>query len=129
MATKCGSYDNRRSGIMTPVARKLVTVTIADTAATGYTTADINGRILEIIADVPDLTGAGTLALDLQDEDDTNLFAQKAAIAENAKSRLDFQAAATPHGAICSGAVKFLCTASAGAQTGAKTINLIVYYI
>ncbi len=130
MATICGSYDNRRSGIMTPVARKLVTVTIANAAQTGYTVVDINGRILAIIADVPDLTGvAETLALDLQDEDGTNLFAQKATIAENTKTRLDYQAAATPHGAICAGGVKFLCTTSIGVQTGAKTINLIVYYI
>ncbi len=129
MATVCYSYDERHSGIK-PVARKLVTVTIANAAQTGNTVTEINGRILAIIADVPDLTGvAETLALDLQDEDGTNLFAQKATIAENTKTRLDYQAAATPHGAVCAGAVKFLCTTSTGVQTGAKTINLIVYYI
>lgn len=129
MSTVCYNYDNRSSREK-PVARKVVTVTIANAAQTGSTTTEINGRILSIIADVPDLTGvAETLALDLQNEDGTNLFAQKATIAENTKTRLDYQAAATPHGVICSGAVTFLCTTSAGVQTGAKTINLIVYLL
>lgn len=128
MATVCSTFDERHSRIK-PVARKLVTVTILNAASSGNTVTEINGRILEIVADVPDLTGAGTLALDLKDEDGTLICAQKAAIAENAKTRLVYSAAATPHGAVCSGAVTFLCTASAGAQTGAQTINLIVYYI
>lgn len=128
MATLCTAQEIRIDPNY-PVARKLVTVVIADTASSGTTSVYLNGRILAIVADVPDLTGAGTLALDIQDEDGTNLFAQKATIAENAKSRLDFQAAATPHGAVVAGTVSFKCTASAGAQTGAQTINLIVYYI
>jgi len=111
------------------VARKVVTVTILDTASNGSATAGIVGRILTIVADVPNLTGAGTLAIDIKDEDGTAVFAQKAAIAENAKTVVQYQAAATPHGAIVSGTVTFTCTASAGAQTGDQTINLIIYYI
>lgn len=130
MTTVCTGGDYRLVNPAAQVARKIVTVTIADTATNGSANAPINGRILAIVADVPDLTGvAETLAIDIQDEDGTNLFAQKATIAENTKTRLDYQAAATPHGCICYGTTTFKCTASAGAQTGAKTIYLIVYYI
>lgn len=129
MTTLCDNIDYRNAGQAFPVARRVVSVTILDTASNGTANAGICGRILTVICDVPDLTGAGTMALDILDEDTTAIFAQKTAIAENTKSVVQYQAAATPHGAICSGEITFKCTASAGAQTGDKTINLIVYYI
>lgn len=129
MTTLCSDIDYRALNPSNPVARKVVTVPILNTASSGSATASIIGRILTVICDVPNLTGAGTLALDIKDEDGTAVFAQKTAIAENAKTVVQYQAAATPHGAIVNGTVTFTCTASAGAQTGDQTINLIIYYI
>lgn len=129
MTTLCDNMDYRAVSPSNQVARKVVTVIILNTASAGSATASIIGRILTVVADVPNLTGAGTLAIDIKDEDGTAVFAQKAAIAENQKSVVQYQAAATPHGAIVNGTVTFTCTASAGAQTGNQTINLIIYYI
>jgi len=129
MTTLCTDLDYRNVSSATPVARKVVTVTILNTASSGTANAAIIGSILTVVCDVPDLTGAGTMALDILDEDTTAIFAQKAAIAENAKTVVQYQAAATPHGAIVNGTVTFKCTASAGAQTGDQTINLIIYYL
>ena len=129
MTTLCTSNDPRNYGGLYPVARKLVTVTIVDEATSGTSTAPINGRILAIIADVPALTGSSTIAIDIQDEDGTNLFAQKASLAESTKTRWDLQAAATPHGAVCCGTVTFKCTGSEAQTDGDKVINLIAYYI
>lgn len=81
-----------------------------------------------MIYDVPDLTGAGTLTIDLLNEDTTNLYT-KAAIAENAKTvDISMVAAATPDGIPVCETVTVKATASAGAQTGDQTINVIIYY-
>lgn len=125
MATKCFDVDGRATKY--PIARKVVTVTIANGQSVGQANAVLNGHIERMIYDVPDLTGVGTLTVDLLDEDTTNLYS-KAAIPENAKTVDNgMVAAATPNGIAVVETVTIKATASAGAQTGDQTIKVIMY--
>lgn len=128
MTTLCTNIDYRAVSPSNPVARKVVTVTILNEASSGSATASIIGRILTIVADVPDLTTSANIALDIKDEDGTAVFAQKTGITKAQKSVVQYQAAALPHGAIVNGTVTFTCT-TADAQGANRTINLIIYYI
>lgn len=130
MTTVATNIDVTNQSPAKDVKRMVVPVTILDTASSGEKDVGFIGRILKMKYDVPDLTGAGTLTVDLLDEDDTSLY-QKAAIAENAISAYDvgMVAAATPHGIVYAGVLTVKCTASAGAQTGDQLINVVIIYI
>jgi hypothetical protein len=126
VVTVITTFDQRRDKAY-PVARRVIPITILNTESSAEVTEELSGRIIKMIYDIPNLTGAGTVTIDVLDEDDSTYY-QKAAIAENAKTvDVGMVAAATPHGIAVAGAVTFVATASAGAQTGDQLINVIVY--
>lgn len=128
VATVLTTLDQRRDPAY-PMGMRVIPITILATASSGEATIGLSGRILKMVYDVPNLTGAGTLTVDVLDEDDSSYY-QKTTIAENAKSvDVGMVAAATPHGIPVAGSVTFVATASAGAQATDMLINVIVYII
>ena len=129
---------------MTRIQRHVVTTIIANAGTAGISNlGSISGRILMVRCVVPDLTGAGTATFLLSNavaiaDPNTSTIATKGSIAENATTILrptDFLewgiAEGIPiesrHGSSSHVEWRLEWTASAGAQTGAKTFTTTLY--
>jgi hypothetical protein len=102
------------------------TLTILDTASSVVSSAyELNGRLKGVLLDIPDLTGAGTVQIDIKDADGHTIYS-KASIAENQKTAIFVDANNHPLTLPLSGNHTITLTASAGAQTGAKNIAVVL---
>lgn len=128
MTTVATNFDERgRNKWKFPVARQVVTVTVAQSATTGSALANLNGEVIGFVYDVPALTGtAATATFDLLDEDGQT-WHSKASLAEGAKTIEKLLPDATPYrfGVVGTQTYKFTCSTSQ--TTAAVDINVIVY--
>ena len=125
MATLQASEDNRSD--KNPVAKKLVAVTIDPAVHTtiGETDVLLNGEIVGLVYDVPQLDDTPTVTFKLEDKDDVEYHA-KASIAENAKTYEKLLPDTSPERFAFAGMATLQCTVS-GVQTSTNDINVLVY--
>ena len=125
MATLQASEDNRSD--KNPVAKLLVPVTIDPAVHTtiGETDVLLNGEIVGIVYDVPQLDDTPTVTFKLEDKDDVEYHA-KASIAENTKTYEKLLPDTSPERFVFAGMATLQCTVS-GVQTSTNDINVLVY--
>ena len=125
MATLQASEDNRSD--KNPVAKLLVPVTIDPAVHTtiGETDVLLNGEIVGIVYDVPQLDDTPTVTFKLEDKDDVEYHA-KASIAENTKTYEKLLPDTSPERFAFAGMATLQCTVS-GVQTSTNDINVLVY--
>lgn len=121
------SEDNRADKY--PIAVKSVDVHIDVSASTtvGETDVMINGEVLALVYDVPDLDGTTpTITFKVENKDDTEIHS-KASIAENGKTLEKLLPDTSPQRFPVAGLTTFQVTASE-AQSTDKTVTVVVYY-
>ena len=125
MATLQASEDNRSD--KNPVAKLLVPVTIDPAVHTtiGETDVLLNGEIVGLVYDVPQLDDTPTVTFKLEDKDDVEYHA-KASIAENTKTYEKLLPDTSPERFAFAGMATLQCTVS-GVQTSTNDINILVY--
>lgn len=125
MATLQASEDNRSD--KNPVAKILVPVTIDPAVHTtiGETDVLLNGEIVGLVYDVPQLDDTPTVTFKLEDKDDVEYHA-KASIAENTKTYEKLLPDTSPERFAFAGMATLQCTVS-GVQTSTNDINVLVY--
>lgn len=106
------------------IQRKTVSVGIADGQTVGTGTVVLNGRLLGVLTNPPDLTGTTTITVAVEDEDSYTVFS-KASIAENAKTATYLDANNHPLRLPVAGSHTVRVTAS-NSQSGAKTIPVVL---
>lgn len=103
-----------------PVAREVVSVTVADEGTNAETDVAINGRTTQIHFIVPTLDDVDTAELLVQDADDNTIY-QSGELAEETSHVLDV------HESLC-GTITFRVECSAQQNDAARTFAIYVYY-